>query len=62
MKTKELKDKGPEELKLLLEEQRARILEIKMRGISSKAKNVKEAKELKKTVARIMTLIKQKNK
>ena len=58
MRAKELQGKNKEELKTLLEEQRARILEIKMRGISSKVKNVKEAKELKKTVARIMTLLK----
>ncbi len=58
MRAKELQGKNKEELKTLLEEQRARILEIKMRGISSKVKNVKEVKELKKTVARIMTLLK----
>ena len=58
MRAKELQGKNNEELKTLLEEQRARILEIKMRVISSKVKNVKEVKELKKTVARIMTLLK----
>ena len=59
IKIKDLKSKGEAELKELLAAERAKIFEIRMKSSESRPKNVKEAGEAKKNIARILTLIKQ---
>lgn len=57
MKIKELKTKDKGELVELLRSERQKLLELRMKSIESKPKNVKESKEIRKTIARILTLI-----
>lgn len=59
MKTKHFREKNKNELSELLLEERNRLLELRMRIHESKVKNVKEAREIRKNIARILTLLKQ---
>ncbi|QQG42641.1 MAG: 50S ribosomal protein L29 [Candidatus Giovannonibacteria bacterium] len=61
LKIKDLKGKAEAELKELLSGEREKLLELKMRAHESKPKNVKEAREIRKNVARILTLLQNKN-
>lgn len=58
IKIKDLKNKGVAELGELLSEEREKLLTLKMRAGESKVKNVKEAREIKKNIARMLTLLK----
>jgi len=58
MRTKDLKQKSKEELVHLLQEERNKLFELRMKSHESRAKNVKEAREIRKTIARILTLLK----
>ena len=58
IKMKDLKNKGGTELRELLSEEREKLLALKMRARESKIKNVKETKEIKKNIARALTLLK----
>ena len=60
LKIKDLKNKGMAELTEFLSEEREKLLTLKMRARESKVKNVKEAKEIRKNIARILTLLKNK--
>ncbi len=60
MKTKELKDKNEKELRLILEEKKKKIEEARFKVAGGGIKNVKEIKENKKDVARILTILNQK--
>ncbi len=62
MDIKELKNKGIEELRKLLEESRIELRKLRFDFSSGKIKNVKAIKELKKRIARILTIIKEKMK
>lgn len=58
MKTNELKQKSNEELKNTLEEKRRQIGELKfLLRQGKKVKNVKEIRESRKDIARILTLL-----
>lgn len=58
MKTRELKQKSNEELKNALEEKRRQIGELKfLLRQGKKVKNVKEVRESRKDIARILTLL-----
>ena len=59
LKMKELKDRNETELKELLASEREKLLEIRMRARESKAKNVKEAREIRKNIARMLTILKK---
>lgn len=59
MKSKELKEKSKEELKEMLASERGKIFEIRMKSSESRPKNVKEAREARKNIARILTILKQ---
>ena len=61
LKIKDLKNKGGAELTGLLLEEREKLLALKMRARESKTKNVKESKEIRKNIARMLTLIWHKN-
>ena len=58
LKIKDLKNKGGSELRELLSEEREKLLTLKMRARESKVKNVKEAKEIRKNIARMLTILK----
>jgi len=58
IKIKDLKNKGEAELTELLSEEREKLLTLKMRAGESKAKNVKETREIRKNIARMLTILK----
>ena len=61
MKFKELKNKSDKELQKLLVEGREKLCELKFKVASDQLKNVREVREAKKTIARILFLLKQKS-
>ena len=60
MKPNKLRENSNEELNNLLTENRKKIFEITYHGQLKKSKNVKETKNLKKDIARILTILKEK--
>ncbi len=58
----ELKNKSAEELQKLLKENHEKIRKLRFDLAGNKLKNVKEIQNTKKTIARILTFIKQANK
>ena len=59
MKKKELKQKSVRELNEILVENRQKLGQLKFELAAKKAKNVKQAKELRREIARIITLLKK---
>ena len=59
IKIKDLRNKNQTELTELLGEGRGKLLELGMKSHQTKPKNVKEARELRKNIARILTLLKK---
>ena len=60
MKTKEKKKKTREDLHKLISEKREAIRIFRFGSAGAKTKNVKEGRELKKDIARIMTVLSEK--
>lgn len=60
MKTKELKNKPRAELENLQRELRGKERDLRFKISAKQIKNVREIRELKKTIARINTLLRQK--
>lgn len=60
MKTKEIRSKSKDECLKLIAEKKKRISDVRFAGASSKIKNTKEAFNLKKDIARIKTILKEK--
>ncbi len=60
MKIKDLRLKPKEELTELLASTKKKIAEIKFNHARARSKNVKEIRELKRGVARVMTLLREK--
>jgi len=60
MKVKELRDKSKEELKNLLDQEVSKLSQIRFSAKSNQTKDYKEIKRLKKKIARILTLLKEK--
>ncbi len=60
MKTSELRQKPKEELHEVLRERRARAEELRFLLGQKKVKNVRELAEVKKDIARILTILKEK--
>lgn len=60
MKITELRQKSKSELQKLLQESRERLRQLKFDLTSGKVKNVKEIRETKKDIARILTLLNEK--
>lgn len=58
MKIKDLREKNKDELADLLSEEREKLLSLRTKSHESKPKNVKSAREIRKTIARILTLLK----
>jgi len=57
MKIDELRQKSKEEIRKLLDEKRERLRQLRFDLVSGKVKNVKEVREIKKDIARILTII-----
>ena len=61
MKKKEIKQKSNQELREMLVDHRQRLGQLKYELSSKKHKNVMEIRMLRKEIAQIITLLKQKN-
>jgi len=57
MKIGELRQKSKEELEKLLKEKRERLRVLRFDLVAGKLKNVREIREIKKDIARILTLL-----
>jgi len=62
VKIKGLREKTEIELNLLLADKREALRKYRFEMMHGKTKNTKEARELRKDIARIHTLLKEKNK
>lgn len=60
MELKELKLKTEKELKQILNEYRDKLRELRFKDANKQLKDVREIREVKKTVARVLTLLKVK--
>ncbi len=60
MKTKEIRNKSKEECLKLIAEKSKRLSDVRFASASSKVKNTKEAFNLKKDIARIKTILSEK--
>ncbi len=60
MKVKEIRNKSREECLKLIAEKRKKLSDVRFASASSKVKNTKEAFNLKKDIARIRTILKEK--
>ncbi|MEI6627113.1 MAG: 50S ribosomal protein L29 [bacterium] len=59
MDIKEIKTKTVHELQLLLNESRIKLDELNFKAVQNQLKNVREIRVIKKTIARIMSALKQ---
>ena len=57
MKPEELRKKDKEQLKELLKQKKEKLQEVKNNLSSGRVKNVKEARKLRKDIARILTIL-----
>ncbi len=57
MEFKELKNKKEAELHRILAESRNKLRELRFKNANRQLKNVREIRDLKKTVARVLTLL-----
>lgn len=57
MKVDQLREKSEEELEKLLKEKREALQDAKFQLASGRVKNVKKARNLRKTIARILTIL-----
>ena len=62
MKFQDLKNKAKSELSGLLGRKRAKLRELRFNLASGKVKNVREIRETKKDIAKILTFLRQKEK
>lgn len=61
MKAKEFKQKSKDELQKLLQNLREKLRQLRFDLASGKVKNVREIRQIKKDIARILTILCQKN-
>jgi len=62
MKPKEVRSKSIDVLRELLKEKRERLRDLRFSLAGGKVKNVREIREIKRDIARILTIIKEKAK
>ncbi len=60
MKVRELREKSQAELQKLLEDSRERLRQLRFDLAAGKVKNVREIRMIKKEIARILTILKEK--
>ena len=61
MKISELRQKTESELKKILRESREKLRQLRFDLVAGKVKNVREIRKIKKEIAQILTLLKQKH-
>lgn len=61
MRTKELRQKTEKEMKQMLQTLREKARQLRFDLSSGKVKNVKELREVKKDIAKILTILNEKN-
>jgi len=61
MKTAELNDKTKEELEKMVKEEKEKLRQLKFDLAAGKVKNIKEIRQIRKDVARILTRINKKH-
>lgn len=59
MKKKEVKGKNIEELQKILGDKREALKSFRLGNSGSKSKNIREAREIRRSIARILTAIKE---
>lgn len=59
MKAKQLREKNNKELQELLKELREKLIRVRFDMASGKVKNIKEIRFIKKDIARILTILKE---
>ncbi|MBI4250155.1 50S ribosomal protein L29 [Candidatus Uhrbacteria bacterium] len=57
MKLRELREKSADELRSILQESRQSLVSLRMKAAASQLKDVRDIRETKKTIARILTLL-----
>lgn len=62
MKAKELRQKSEKELQKLLQELRERLRKLRFDLVSGKVKNVREIRQTRKDIARILTILNERKK
>ncbi len=62
MKLKELKEKTESELKKILQDWREKLRQLRFDLSAGKVKNVREIRIIKKNIARILTILKERSK
>jgi large subunit ribosomal protein L29 len=62
MRAKDLREKKIEELEKILKEKREKLKNLKLDLIQGKLKNVREIRETKRDIARILTILRSKFK
>ena len=62
MKAKELRQKSEGELQKLLQELRANLRKLRFDLASGKVKNVREIRQIRKDIARILTILNERKK
>lgn len=60
MKAKELRQKTEKELKELLEQLRKKLFQLRMEVVTGKTKKVGDIKNIKRDIARVLTILKEK--
>ena len=60
MKVKELREKPAEELKNLLNQERSRLNQLRFSAKANQVKNYNEIGQIRKSIARMLTLLKEK--
>ncbi|MCD6429430.1 50S ribosomal protein L29 [bacterium] len=62
MKARDLRNKSTEELHTLLLQQRELLRRLRFDLVAGKVKNIREIREVKKNIARILTIINERRK
>jgi large subunit ribosomal protein L29 len=62
MKAQELRKKSDSELQKILQQKRERLQNLRFDLASGRVKNVREIREIKKDIARILTILNQRSK
>ncbi len=62
MKTEELKSKSKNELETMIEDLRKKLSDLRFKFSSNQLKNVKEMSNMKKEIARILTIMRENRK
>lgn len=60
MKTRELRQKSKSELQKILVDSREKLRQLRFDLAAGKVKNVREVRKIKKDIAKVLTLLKQK--